>query len=153
MASIREQGIQDVVNMLNTNRPVGVPLFQRSYSWGVTPAELPKNIVYPTDDDQMEGQDLSTRPVRRRYHTLASETLFKGDGVTVPDQLIDPIYVWILKTVVGQTKYQTLFAGIEFAGAKFHRAQADYPYCRMVIYLRVYYSAALKDPEQWATSA
>lgn len=152
MSSIREQGIQNAVTKLNTSRPGGVPFFIRSLSSAVLPQDLPKNIVYPADDTQMDGQDLNTKGVRRLYHDIAVETIFKGDGVTAPDSLIDPILVWARKVLPGQV-LPNVYMGIEYVTTKFVRAQADYPYCRAIAIFRIYYQNATKDPEAWALTA
>jgi hypothetical protein len=151
VASIRELAIQNIVTKLNTNRPGGMAQFIRSFSWAVDPSMLPFNIVYPQKDAVLPP-DRETRPIRQKVQRVAVEVIFKGDGTTPPDSAVDATLVWAQKATLG-THVDQLYSNVEYGGTEFHRAQADYPYCRAIIYLDIHHQSDRNDPELWSKAA
>jgi hypothetical protein len=161
MSSIRELAIQDLIAKINVGLPIAgppaIPLFKRTWTWAITPPMCPFGSVYildPQDQIADQARHATTRwgALLANQVVLGAQVTFKGDGVIATDTAIDPILVHIHKRTVGQSKAQ-FYRDVELIGSSFKPAQADYPFCRATMYLRVLYQTQIKDPESWANTA
>ena len=151
MASIRERIVAAAVVALNTGAPVGVPQAERERLAAVDPnVDLPSIIVFPVHDvpEQVGGDG---GPLVRSRLTLTVECRAAGTASVRPSQATDPLFVWVVKTLVG-TRLPDGSGGflthfINQGETTFSYEQGEAPYCLAAIEMTAVYQQLVADPE------
>ena len=155
--TVREAATQDLTAKANAAAAAagyGAGFWKRTWLSGVTPQMTPFATVYYAQDAQHGMTETSRElggqfgPAVENEFLLAFQITFKGDGVTAPDQAVDAYIANVYKAVVGQ-RNPGVYLRVGYVGTSFIPAQADYPYCRAVLYVRVKTRTKTEDPENW----
>lgn len=154
--SIRERIVQDVVTVLNTSRPAGVPQFKRSYGYGIPPGDMPFNAVYRKGRDSHEPVGGKLGPLRKRTCQIWITCWAKTDPADMSkpaDQLVDASVKWVFKALEGLSKAVNagqLYHMLLVTEGEIDYEQADYLYVKESVVITAEYQSKTGDLETWA---
>lgn len=146
MSTVREQIITAAVAALNTGTPGGVPATERERVAAVEEQDGAGAIaLYPVRDvpEEVGG---GGGPLMRCRLTLAVEVWAKGTALLRPSQAVDPMLVWIVKTLAGN-RLGGLAHDIVEGETIFAYEAGDNPWCRATVELIVSYQHLVSDAE------
>lgn len=103
MATIREQILAAMVVALNTGTPGGVPPTERTRRIAVTESAALNSIVLRPQRVLTEEIHPPGSPITRARMTVEIEMKKSGTSADRPDKLVDPLYEWVVKALVGNT--------------------------------------------------
>lgn len=143
MTSIRDQIIAQVVLELNTSRPVGVAEFERVNNRPRDTAQVPANVVYPTNDP--------AQPVHNRTGPLVSRQLKLRIEMRVAggDSAADPSLVWVTQTLL-KSNLNKLCHDIQEDETQWAFKRRDKPYCLCVLDILINYGTSRVDQTRTA---
>lgn len=149
MATLREQIVAAIVVALNTGTPGGVPAAERTRRIAVQEgASLNSIVVRPTkqSSEPVHRPGSPVPPLTKAILTVEVEMLKAGTAADRPDKLIDPLYEWVVKTLVGNT-LAGLCHGIEEGESAFEYAEdGEYPNVMLTTEMVVPFSYKATDP-------
>lgn len=129
MTTLRSKIITEVINVLNVDRPAGVPVATRLKVLPTDRMQFPTLNVYPGDED-VASINSDESPARQRTLVLYFEIRVAGDD---PDELTDPMLEWITAKL-GKTRLPTvehprgLVLGIQERRVQWRVSQNDRTY-------------------------
>jgi hypothetical protein len=148
MASIREQIVQSVLALVNTARPGDVPEIKRSYLYAMD-LEAEKIVsLYQAVTRPIEsgaGSDV----VIRHATVLRFKLGAKGTASTKPDEELDALCVWLVKTLVGKSQLG-LYHKLKHGELLFDYEQGDHGYAIAWLDVIAEHQTRADDPEVWA---
>ena len=100
MSSIGEQIVVAAVSALNAGSPPCV--FDRERIADLVDADLPRGVVYPLRESPA-SPFLERKPVVRPSLTIVLELRALGTSSLRPSQAVDPLYVWAVSKLAGNT--------------------------------------------------
>lgn len=153
--TIEELVKQAIVARLNTSRPAGVAVYERTRTKAIDPSGLKANLVYagspfPLDEevDRPGGRD---GPVSLHELIVTVEHRAKGDSVAPLDSMSDEDVAWTVSTLEG-TAADGLWHDIRIVGSKRDYDQLDYGYVFHQLFLRVKFQTKTADATKWSES-
>ena len=154
MPTLRERIVDEIVTLLNTSTPGGVPVAKRSYTFTIDAAASNSIIVYPKSD-QAIIPSLAPQPVTRRSLVVVIECRAKSTASERPDAEADALASWVVKALCGrrQGPYDAngpLYHAIVEGETTFEMEQADHGYALVTVEVVVQYQSRANDPETWA---
>jgi hypothetical protein len=151
--TIQQQIFQDLLTLVNTSRPEGVPEFKEFWSWAILPASLPFGAAYWSEANPVPMREGKPQHDRDSLEYWELDLIFvvweKGDGIDTPQKKTDPILAWIGSKVLGKSK-ENLYRIVKAGPVKMMPAQADYPYARLLVGVRVKFQTSATNLEAWA---
>lgn len=146
MPTIRSRIISEIVTLVETSRPIGVPSPRRLRTSPVDDGQFPSLIFYPGDEN-IESIHNDESPSKQRTLTLYAEVRVSGDE---PDELADPILDWLTKRL-GSTRLPTteypkgLVLGIQETRIQWRIAQATKQYFVALVSFDIRYKTKRND--------
>lgn len=144
MSSVREQIVAASVVDLNAGSPPCV--FERSRVAALTDVDLPRGVVYPARDTA-DSKFLGRRPVVRSRLSLFIELRALGTASVRPDQAVDPLYVWTVAKLTGNTHGGLLFDGWQEVESTLQYGAGDRPICLLTLEMVAHYQRLTADAE------
>lgn len=149
MSSITEQLVVAAITALNTNRPGGVPEFERARTIDLANEDLPVAIVYSPDERSEPVH--KHHPLAKREMALVIEYFFAGTETVSADSASDATKVWIVKALVGSpTRLGGLATAIVEGNTERNLAQADRMYCLASTEILIETQSQRTNPEVFA---
>jgi len=147
VSSVREQVVEGAVLALNAGAPPAP--FARSRAAEVSDADMPIGILYPVRDvPQMPftGERVVRSLVTRRRLSIACELRALGTPSVRPDQAVDPLYAWLVATLVGNT-IGGLVQQWEEGESTFQYGLGDKPICLLSVEMVAVYQTLTANAE------
>lgn len=148
--TIHRQIFEYLLTLVNTGRPGYVPEIKEFWSWAIQPASLPFASAFWEIADPVPPDEKKSQHDRDPITSWELDVVFvlweKGDGTETPQKKLDPIVAWIGSAVLGKS-VPGLFRIVKAGPMKTMPAQADYPYCRQVVGVRVKFSTSSTNLE------
>ena len=146
--SISNDIVNQVVALLNTGPPAGVPVAKRTYTYSFDATTLPALVVYP-DRDVPEQSPSSVGVLTRRVLYVNVVSIVAAGPGERPDEVIDVIRAWIVAALAGYRE-QNLIHRIAESETAFELAQVDHAYCKCQVEVAIEYQTRANDLGQWA---
>ena len=148
MSSIREQIAAKVVDLLSApGGPAGGLSVHRERTRPIEADKLPAILVYFEDDEPTPLQkERFQAPLTQRHLNIVLELRAVPDGVSAPDQAIDPLYVWAIVQLVANERLGGLAMGITEGPMKWTSKEADRVYAGAALHLVIHYRTSRTDP-------
>lgn len=146
MATIREQIVAAMVAALNTGTPGGVPVTERTRRIAVPETAALSSIVLRPVRTIPEEVGSPGSPKSLVRMTVAIEMLIAGSATDRPDKLVDPIYEWVIKALVGNNLGGLCHTITEGESAFDYADAGEYPNVMLTTEMIVPFSHVAADP-------
>lgn len=144
--TIREQIAAAVFALVDSGEPAGV-VVKRSYSYAVV-LQAAKSIIMYIGANEPEPVGGKYQPVLMKHAlTLVFECRAKGTPTSRPDQEVDELVSWVIKTLSAKTTTSGLYHIILEGPTLYSVDQSDHAYCIAKVHMIVHYQTRATDPD------
>lgn len=150
MPSQRERILQAIVARLDSDKLSGVTV-HRYRTRPIHADKLPAWVVYPITAPAGESERVARRPAGGKVDRTVNirvELRVVAEPPQAPDEALDPHYVAIVKSLMGEPTLGGLALDIEERATSFDAAEHDQVYAAAATDFDVTYATAEIDPEQ-----
>jgi homoserine acetyltransferase len=144
--TIREQIVVEIMALLLASPPGSVTI-KRSHTFAITLAANKSIVVVPFKDETQPVGGRSNAVLQYRELIVLAECRAKGTTTTRPDEEVDSLLVYVVKTLCGRGDASALYMQIEEGATTFDVEQADNSLCKATVEIRVRYTHRTNDPE------
>jgi hypothetical protein len=145
--SIREQIMTALAAALAAGgAPAGLTV-HRERTRPVETDSLPAVMLYAEDEQPKPlGGDAYRAPLTERQLSIGLQCRAKGATGVSPDQALDPILVWAMKTVLANEAFGGLANGVEENRTVWSSREGDDPVAAATVHFTIKYRTSRLDP-------